>query len=152
MPHVKLTPEVADILGRSTIEGNLLKLPTERLDPKLYAQVNKALVTAGGKWKGGKVQAHVFPGDARAALGMALETGVVVDQKKVRQAFYTPQEIADEVALIAEVGGMRVLEPSAGDGSLVEACRILQRSRLARPSMLIAPCTDVFSVWIGSCW
>lgn len=123
MPHVKLTPEVADILGRSTIEGNLLKLPTERLDPKLYAQVNKALVTAGGKWKGGKVQAHVFPGDARAALGMALETGVVVDQKKVRQAFYTPQEIADEVALIAEVGGMRVLEPSAGDGSLVEACR-----------------------------
>lgn len=123
MAHIKLTPEVADILSRSTITGNQLQLPPALLDPKLYAQVNKAIVTAGGKWKSGKVRAHVFPGDAREALGMALETGVVIDTKKVRQAFYTPQVVADEVAMIAGVEGMRVLEPSAGDGALVDACR-----------------------------
>jgi predicted RNA methylase len=122
MADVKLTPEVADILSQSTIEGNTLKLPPARLDPKLYAQVNKAIVAAGGKWKSGKVSAHVFDGDAREALGMALEHGVVIDAKKARQAFYTPQTVADEVALFAEVGGKRVLEPSAGDGALAKAC------------------------------
>ena len=34
----------------------------------------------------------------------------------------------------------------------VDACRILARSRLARPSMLMAPCTLVLVVCTGSCW
>lgn len=123
MPHIKLTPEVAEIISKSTIEGNALKLPPVRLERKMYEAVNKAITTAGGKWKGGKTQAHVFDSDPREALGLALQTGVVVDQKKVRQAFFTPQSIADEVAIIAEVQGMRVLEPSAGEGALVDACR-----------------------------
>lgn len=122
MAHVKLTPEVTNILQRSTIDGNLLRLPPERLDRKLYQDVNKALVAAGGKWQGGKTQAHVFNDDPREALGLALENGTVVDKKKVRQAYYTPQIVADEVALLAGVSGKKVLEPSAGDGALVDAC------------------------------
>ncbi|WP_230685500.1 hypothetical protein, partial [Streptococcus pneumoniae] len=77
-----------------TIEGNSLKLPPERLEPKFYAQVNKAIVAAGGKWKGGKAQAHIFDGNPLESIG--LETGVVVDKKKLRQAFYTPSDIAEE--------------------------------------------------------
>jgi hypothetical protein len=34
----------------------------------------------------------------------------------------------------------------------VEAWRILARSRLARPSRLMAPCTLVLVVCTGSCW
>lgn len=124
MAHVKLTPEVSDILGRSTIEGNTLRLPPAKLDRASYEKVNKAITTAGGKWKGGKVQAHIFPGDARAALGMALKTGVVIDKKKVRQAFYTPYDVAQLVVSLAGVEGHAVLEPSAGEGALVNACQM----------------------------
>jgi hypothetical protein len=82
MAHVKLTPEVSGILSRSTFDGNSLKLPPAQLGRSLYDKVNKAIVAAGGKWKGGKTQAHIFPGDAREAFGDALSTGVVVDKKK----------------------------------------------------------------------
>jgi hypothetical protein len=36
--------------------------------------------------------------------------------------------------------------------SLVEAWRILAPTRLARPSMLIAPITEVFTVLMALCW
>jgi predicted RNA methylase len=119
MAHVKLSPEVADVLNRSTITENLLVLPPGHLD--FYTKVKKAIETAGGKWKTNK-QGFVFESDPREKLGLALESGVVVDEKKVRQAFYTPQAVADEVAALADVGGHLVLEPSAGDGALAKAC------------------------------
>jgi predicted RNA methylase len=115
----KISPEVADVLRRSTITENLLVLPPG--DLPFYAKVKKVLETAGGKWKTNK-QGFVFDSDPREKLGLALETGVVIDEKKVRQAFYTPQSVAEEVALLAEVGGYLVLEPSAGDGALAKAC------------------------------
>ena len=51
-------------------------------------------------------------------LGLMLETGVSLDQKKIFQAFYTPQEIAEIVVKRADVKGMTCLEPSAGEGAL----------------------------------
>ena len=36
--------------------------------------------------------------------------------------------------------------------SLVEAWKIRHLTRLARSSMLIAPCTLVLTVWTGSFW
>lgn len=122
MANVTLTDDVADILSRSTITGNNLHLPPERLEPKLYQAVNKAIVAAGGKWKGGKISAHVFESDPRQRLGLMLETGVAIDHKKLRQAFYTPASLAEKVARMADVKGHWVLEPSAGGGALVEAC------------------------------
>jgi hypothetical protein len=121
MANTKLCPEVTDILSRSTITENLLVLPPGQLDRKLYEKVAKAIQSAGGKWKTNK-QGFVFDSDPRAKLGMALETGVVVDEKKERQAFYTPEALADEVARMADVRGRVVLEPSAGGGALVAAC------------------------------
>jgi predicted RNA methylase len=120
---IKLTKEVADILNASTYEGSLLRLPQGKLDTKFYREVNKVIELAGGKWKSGKTQAHVFPGNAQEAMQPILTSGSAIDKKKLRQAFYTPEAVADEIALLAEVHGKRVLEPSAGDGNLVKACR-----------------------------
>lgn len=122
MANITLTDDVADILSRSRITGNNLYLPPERLEPKRYQAVNKAIVAAGGKWKGGKISAHVFENDPREKLGLMLETGVAVDEKKKYQAFFTPPDLAAQVAEMADVEGQTVLEPSAGYGSLADAC------------------------------
>jgi predicted RNA methylase len=121
MAHVTLTAEVQSILQRSEITENKVSLPAGQLDRKVYLSVKKALETAGGKWKT-NVQAFVFDSDPRPKLGVAIESGVVVDRKKVRQAFYTPNDVAKQVASLANVKGCLVLEPSAGDGALVDAC------------------------------
>lgn len=121
MANVTLSPIVAEILGRATINDNHLALPPERLDRKTYEAVNKALVAAGGKWNT-KAQAHVFDGDPRPKLGLMLETGVAVDEKKKYQAFFTPADLAAQVVDMADVEGHIILEPSAGDGSLADAC------------------------------
>ena len=130
MPHVKLTPDVIDVLTRSKVgpDQNLLgggawslTLPGQLARP-LYVAVNKALLAAGGKWNK-SAGAHVFDGDPRERLGIALESGMVIDQKVVRQAFYTPPEVADEMATLALLRpGLTVLEPSAGGGALADAC------------------------------
>lgn len=39
------------VLQNCTIEGNVVKLPSEQLDRKLYQEVAKALELIGGKWK-----------------------------------------------------------------------------------------------------
>lgn len=121
MANATLCSTVTDILSRATITENLLVLPTGQLERKLYEKVAKAIQLAGGKWKTNK-QGFVFDSDPRAKLGLALETGVVVDEKKLRQAFYTPEVIANEVARMANLDGHLVLEPSAGDGALAKAC------------------------------
>ncbi len=121
MANATLCSTVTDILSRATITENLLVLPTGQLERKLYEKVAKAIQLAGGKWKTNK-QGFVFDSDPRAKLGLALETGVVVDEKKLRQAFYTPEVIANEVARMANLDGHLVLELSAGDGALAKAC------------------------------
>jgi predicted RNA methylase len=125
---VKLTPEVTDVLNRSTFGTNSVQLP-EQLDRKSYEAVNKVIVLAGGKWNR-SAKAHIFQEDPREALGLALETGEIVDQKKLRQAYYTPEVIADEVAMLSNVVGCRVLEPSAGGGALVDALLKFGASRV----------------------
>jgi hypothetical protein len=117
---LKLTPEVRSVLERSTTEGNYLHLPKEKLSPSEYAAVNKLIVAEGGKWKKGR--GHLFPTDAAEVLRRILNAGAATNQKKVKQAFYTPRGIAMEVAELAEVGGCNVLEPSAGEGALADAC------------------------------
>lgn len=118
MANSILSPEVTDVLRRSTITGNVLVLPPEQLDRKLYDAVNKALINAGGKWTRGK--GHAFSSDPRAKLGLMLEAGVSVDEKKKFQAFYTPAILAARVIELADVSGKCVLEPSAGVGALIK--------------------------------
>jgi phage anti-repressor protein len=49
-------PTKEDILGQCIVCGNVIKLPSQQLDRKLYLEVAKALQLIGGKWKGGKMQ------------------------------------------------------------------------------------------------
>lgn len=119
--NITLSPTVRDILERSTITENCLVLPPGQLERSIYEDVNKALAAAGGKWSR-KSKGHLFDGDPRSKLGLMLETGVAVDERKKFQAFYTPPGMAREVAMLADVAGHTVLEPSAGKGALADAC------------------------------
>ncbi len=122
MAHATLTPEVTDVLNRSTITGNTLVLPAQ-LERKLYEAVNKALTNAGGKWNK-SAKGHVFSGDPRSKLGLMLETGVSLDERKVFQAFYTPASLAARMVELADIqDGHEVLEPSAGSGNILRAIR-----------------------------
>ncbi|MGL5059908.1 MAG: hypothetical protein ACRC62_07985 [Microcoleus sp.] len=121
MADIKISQEVASILGQSRIDGMALHLPPGQLDRKIYLDVKKTIETLGGKWKT-NLQAFLFDRDPAEKLNTALGKGVVVDTKKQRQAFYTPDEVASTVAMLADVEGCKVLEPSAGDGALVRAC------------------------------
>lgn len=114
------------VLRASKIDGNILIIPTAPLERSLYEAVNKAIVNAGGNWKRGK--GHVFPSDPRSRLGLMLETGVSVDEKKKFQAFYTPAGLAAQVVELACIEeGDRVLEPSAGHGAL--ASEVVRNTR-----------------------
>jgi len=124
---VTLTPDVRCVLERSTITANSVTLP-EQLERKLYESVNKVLTIAGGKWNR-SAKSHTFAGDPRTALGLALETGEILDRKKALQQFFTPEDIADKIAqivLAARRGPtptLSILEPSAGHGALADAVR-----------------------------
>jgi predicted RNA methylase len=120
MANAVLTDEVKDVLRRATVEGNVLYLPEGQLDRKLYEAVNKALANAGGKWK--TRVGHVFPSDAAPKLAAMLGTGVSIDEKKRDQAFFTPVPLAEYVVKLADVRGHVVLEPSAGQGAIADAC------------------------------
>lgn len=125
MSKIILTPEVHSVLENSQIDATSVRLPAGHLDRKLYEQVNKVLLAAGGKWNK-SAKAHLFTIDPRSQLGLALERAVIIDHakthKKVRQAFYTPEAAANTVAQLADVHGRTVLEPSAGHGALAQAC------------------------------
>lgn len=122
MADFKICDSVRGVLERCTITATTIKLPPGQLERRLYERVKKALNHVGGKWTGGKTQAFVFKTDPRAKLGLALESGVVVDEKKKFQFFPTPPELAAQVVELAQVSGHWVLEPSAGHGALVKEC------------------------------
>jgi 2-polyprenyl-3-methyl-5-hydroxy-6-metoxy-1,4-benzoquinol methylase len=118
MPHIKITPEVAETLRRSTINENILTLPADLPRP-LYEAVNAVIENAGGKWKRGK--GHRFEPGGIASLMASLDSGESRDRIKDRQAFYTPDVIASDIAMFGCVDGKTVLEPSCGGGSLIRA-------------------------------
>jgi predicted RNA methylase len=107
------------VLDRATCEGNALSLlALGHLDRKLYADTDKALQAAGGKWNR-KAKAHLFEGDAAAAIEPIILTGEIVSLKQELQQFYTPPDLARRVITLAGiVPGLTVLEPSAGRGAL----------------------------------
>lgn len=115
---------VREILARSTISADRVVLPDGQLDRKLYEQVNKALAAAGGKWNR-SAKAHLFERDPREALGLTIETGKAVNERQAKQAFYTPDPLADRLVRAAGLrpGSGRILDPSCGEGALLLAAR-----------------------------
>lgn len=117
---VKLDDLTRRVLLRSKIVDNFLELP-EQLERSDYVKVAKAIEAAGGKWDR-KAKRHVFPEPVKNCMDIDEDTVVIIDQQQTFQAFYTPTEIANEVARLADLtAGQTVLEPSVGTGQLAFA-------------------------------
>src|SRR5262245_41007256 len=117
---ITLDADVRAVLERSHIARGMVVLPPGQLDRTLYDRVNKVLMAAGGKWDR-RAKAHLFTcgRDPREALGLALSSGAIVDQKKALQQFFTPDALANDLCGRIDVTkGDFVLEPSAGGGSI----------------------------------
>ena len=122
--RITLAPDVREVLAQSAIDATSLTLPGQ-LDRKLYEKVKKVIEAAGGTWNR-KAGTHVFTSDPRERLGLALDTGGLVDERKALQQFFTPPELAS--AMADDVApNERVLEPSAGDGAIAASARCRTR-------------------------
>ncbi len=142
-----LDEDVAGVLrSRVEYDGDKVRITGERLEGKLYQRAKKALELLGGEWKGGKVQAHVLPGEARPLVEAVLGDGKVLDRKKTFQFFETPRALAERMVELAGIGpGMSVLEPSAG------LCDRGCHSRAAHPGEAIL-CVELDGrSHVGSC-
>lgn len=155
---VQITDRAKEILLAGTIAGNLYTLPPGQLDRPLYEEVNKVLAAGGGKWNRA-AKGHLFPSAERLEALRAQWTAgdEVVNVKKATQAFYTPPELASDLVAWCELfEGARVLEPSAGEGALVdevnrrEFCRItvceIDPVSADRLKQKLDPATDTLNV------
>ena len=114
----KIDGDVAAALRSATFEGGLLRMP--QMDRATYAKAAKVLEAVGGKWST-RAKGFPFTTDPRPALLAAVDKGAIVDERKARQAFFTPDEVARRVCMHASLQGCTVLEPSAGHGAIVKA-------------------------------
>ncbi len=120
--HISISDDVMTVLRAATIEGNSLKL-IGQLDRKLYERTNAVLEAAGGQWNR-KAKAHLFQQDPKTVLGLAMESGEILNKKQAFQQFFTPTDLAKRIVKIAGIkSGMAVLEPSAGDGAIADQAR-----------------------------
>lgn len=111
--------ELQTSLSKCKIEGNILFLPpmSDGMLPN-YNEVRTALLNAGAKYKR---NTFVFPNDAQPYIDR-LMGGDKVNIKKEFQFFGTPAKLADELVSRADVKkNHKILEPSAGQGAIVDA-------------------------------
>jgi len=112
--------DVMEVLKTAWCEGLKLYLPPAQMERKLYERTNEVLTRIGGKWKGGKTRAHVFEDDPASLLAEVLSTGIM-PQDNPLDFYRTPAEVVERMVSIAgDMSGSIVLEPSAGDGAIVE--------------------------------
>ena len=128
---MKLSPEVVQVLRESCVSLNTLTPPARRLTKKVYSDFKKAVTVMGGKWVG-KAGSFTFPLDCdfESMVVSAVRTGEVFNRQQTFQEFFTPPVLANRMAELLTAHFkrcppksdiVRVLEPSAGKGALVEA-------------------------------
>ncbi|MFF7576823.1 methyltransferase [Streptomyces sp. NPDC008061] len=114
---MKIATNVLEVLDQAETDGPRLVL-TGQLDRKLYADTNKVLEAAGGKWNR-SAKAHLFDGDAADVMEQIILTGEVVSAKQEFGYFPTPAAVVEQLIELADLrAGMTVLEPSAGRGAI----------------------------------
>lgn len=121
---MKIPEDVLAVLSDMTCDGGAAKITSGQLDRGLYLRTNKVLEALGGTWDR-KTKVHRFAnGDAAERLDAAIVRGEVTHARSELGFFPTPPAVAREVIAAAELRpGVRVLEPSAGDGALAVAAR-----------------------------
>ena len=113
--------EVIEVIKQCSADGNILRLPQIELSREDYLAVKKAIEKNGGKWKGGKTFGFVFADRDAADVIDSMVNGVA-DIKKDYQFFATPSDVADLMVAKLEIQPYeKILEPSAGNGALINA-------------------------------
>jgi phospholipid N-methyltransferase len=124
---IQITSQALAVLSGCTVEqfgpASLVRINEGTLDRKLYVEVNKVLEDIGGKWSR-KDKAHLFPtnqGQTTERLDGVILSGEIAPLSK-NGFFPTPRVLAATMAVdLRLANGQRILEPSAGSGSLVDA-------------------------------
>jgi len=117
---MKIADNVLSVLSAGQTNGKEYTLPAVQLDRAMYVQVNKVLEAAGGKWNK-KTKTHVFEADAEERMDQILTTGEVTVPRDEYEFYPTPKKVAERVRELADIQpGMKLLEPSAGQGALIE--------------------------------
>lgn len=118
---MKISDTVLAHLSVAECHENTVRL-VEQLDRKTYLAVNTVLEACGGKWNK-RAKVHVFAAEAQPLLDTVIAAGEVRTARE-DDWFPTPPEIADLIVERARVvQNSIVLEPSAGEGAIVEAIK-----------------------------
>ena len=119
---MQVSNDVLAVLSSLEIDGPFVKMA--KMERALYLKVDKVLEACGGKWDR-RAKAHLFDGDAGERIEQVITLGEVTTAKDLG-FFATPPELAEYLVELADVRpGHIVLEPSAGEGAIVDA--ILRR-------------------------
>lgn len=142
---MRLNPEMLRVLSGLEVQGNQVKI-VEKLDRRLYLQVNTVLEAFGGKWNR-KAKAHVFerrdPADLLECVLSAGSGEISITLPKELGFFPTPQDLASRIVALADVQNRHwVLEPSAGKGALIEAVKSAAPSARVEAYELLAKNVD----------
>lgn len=127
----KLSTEAISVLSNIVCHGNIAKITIPDLERGLYEEVNETLNRLMGKWdrsKGG----HVFNYEPEAAIRSVVHLGFM-PEKNPTAFFPTPKKLVDDMFNNLEdihyfdyrssEYGIRVLEPSAGQGAIAKEIR-----------------------------
>lgn len=121
---VEIDEDIKALLMNLRIEGNVVYIH-QQLDRDTYVRLNKALEVLGGKWNR-SAKGHIFTGDPSQKIAEAMQAGEVVDVKKTFEFFETPSAVANLIVERAGIGpGMKILEPSAGQGGIADVARAM---------------------------
>lgn len=127
----KLSPQAISVLSNIVCDGNIAKITIPDLERDLYEEVNETLNRLMGKWdrsKGG----HVFTYEPETAIHAVVHLGYM-PEKNPTAFFPTPKKLVDDMFNSLEdihyfdyrsaEHGIRVLEPSAGQGAIAKEIR-----------------------------
>lgn len=131
----KLLQRSVEVLDAATVkyigDGEFhVFITSEQLTRPVYEQVRDVLerIAGGGKWKGGKTKAFVYPHniDPSEEIKQAVASGEVPLSAKAKDGFVpTPDALAQRMVEEANISrlpkGAMVLEPSLGTGRLAYA-------------------------------
>jgi len=130
--------ELYEIIGNSTIDGYIVRLPNIELPRKTYIEIKKAMNFIDGEWIGGNIQGFLFDYNPEERLKSILNKEYTIDTKKESQFFETPKELAKNMAeLLNPSSHDRILEPSAGRGSLIKAVLDTDRENLCESQFYV---------------
>jgi hypothetical protein len=112
--------DVIEFLSACVVDGNVIKVPKEQVDKKIYAEAKKRLEEIGGEWKS-KLWGFTYKADPTLHLTI-LQAGERINMQQKFQTFYTPAALArEDVEILSPRHNHRILEPSAGQGALIDA-------------------------------